>query len=64
MEQSHLELAFAREPWEAAGHVSNCREAVPNVCLVDLERLPGLEPIWRMGLTRPACSNGGQRDRN
>ena len=64
MEQSDLELAFAREPWEAAGHVSNCRETVVNVCLVVLERLGGVEPIWRMGVTRPARSNGGQRDRN
>ena len=32
MEQSDLDLAFAREHWEATGHVSNCPEAVANVC--------------------------------
>lgn len=64
MERSDLELAFAREPWEAAGHVSNCREAMAKVCLVVLERLRGVEPIWRMGITRLARLNGGRHDRN
>ena len=64
MEQSDLDLAYAGEPWEAAGHLSNCREAEAKVCLVDLERLRGLEPIWRTGLTQPAWSNGEQHDCN
>ena len=64
MEQSDLDLAFAREPWETTDHVSNRQEAVANVCLVDLERLRGLEPFWRMGVTRPARSIGEQYDRN
>ena len=64
MEQSDLDLVFARVPWEAAGHVSNCREAMAKVCLVVLERLRGVEPIWRMGVSRPARSNGGQCERN
>ncbi len=64
MEQSDLDLAYAGEPWKATGNVSNCREAEAKVCLVDLERSRGLEPIWRMGLTRPAVSNGGRHERN
>jgi len=64
MEQSDLDLAFAMEPWEATGHLSNCRKAVAKVCLVDLERLRGIEPLWRMGVTRPARSNGGRHERN
>ena len=64
MEHLDLDPTLPKEPWEATGHVFNCREAVAKVCLVDLERLPGLEPLWRTGLTRPARSNGGQHDRN
>ncbi len=64
MEQSYLDLAFAREPWEATGQVTTCRVAVAKVCLVDVERLRGLEPIWRTGVTRPGRSNGGRHERN